>query len=122
VGVFCSLAGDLLAGLCARAIVALDENNKVLYTELVSEITEEPDYDAWYSAKVLVFGFLLIIGLKLRFIMREWTELFRVLAADPDDQAAEATLEKSIRVGRGLAYLYWIGIATVAFFGAVKPF
>jgi len=76
----------------------------------------------WYSAKVLVFGLLLIIGLKLRFIMREWTELFRVLAADPDNQAAEVTLEKSIRVGRGLAYLYWIGIGAVAFFGAVKPF
>ena len=76
----------------------------------------------WYSAKVLVFGLLLIIGLKLRFIMREWTELFRVLAADPDNQAAEVTLEKSIRVGRGLAYLYWVGIGTVAFFGAVKPF
>ena len=76
----------------------------------------------WYSAKVLVFGLLLIIGLKLRFIMREWTELFRVLAADPDNQQAENTLEKSIRGGRGRAYLYWIGIATVAFFGAVKPF
>jgi thiol peroxidase len=33
-----------LAGLSARAIVALDENNQVIYTELVSEITEEPDY------------------------------------------------------------------------------
>jgi thiol peroxidase len=35
-----------LAGLTARAIVALDENNKVIYTELVSEITAEPNYDA----------------------------------------------------------------------------
>ena len=76
----------------------------------------------WFSAKVLGFGLLLIIGLKLRFIMREWTELFRVLAIEPENQEAEATLEKSIRVGRGLAYVYWIGIASVAFFGAVKPF
>jgi hypothetical protein len=76
----------------------------------------------WFSAKVLVFSLLLMIGLKLRFIMREWTELFRVLALEPGNQQAEATLEKSIRVGRGLAYVYWIGIATVAFFGAVKPF
>ena len=76
----------------------------------------------WFSAKVLIFSLLLVIGLKLRFIMREWTELFRVLAADPDNQQAEETLEKSIRVGRGLAYLYWIGIASVGFIGAVKPF
>jgi hypothetical protein len=76
----------------------------------------------WFSAKVLVFGLLLIIGLKLRFIMREWTELFRVLAVEPDNMEAETTLEKSLRVGRLLAYVYWIGIASVAFFGAVKPF
>ena len=76
----------------------------------------------WYSAKVMLFGVLLIIGLKLRFIMREWTELFRVLAANPEDHEAEATLEKSIKVGRTLAYFYWIGIATVGFLGAVKPF
>lgn len=33
-----------LKGLFARAIIIVDENNKVLYTELVGEITEEPDY------------------------------------------------------------------------------
>jgi thiol peroxidase len=35
-----------LAGLCSRAVIVLDENNKVLYTEQVPEITEEPDYTA----------------------------------------------------------------------------
>lgn len=34
-----------LKGLMSRAVVALDENGKVLYTELVPEITEEPNYD-----------------------------------------------------------------------------
>ncbi len=33
-----------MAGLTARAIVVLDEDNKVLYSELVPEITQEPDY------------------------------------------------------------------------------
>ena len=33
-----------LANLCARAIVILDENNTVIYTELVPEITREPNY------------------------------------------------------------------------------
>ena len=76
----------------------------------------------WFSAKVLVFGLLLIIGLHLRFVMREWTELFRVLAVTPEDSKTEAILEKSIRGARASAYVYWVGIATVAFFGAVKPF
>lgn len=39
-----------LAGLASRAIVVLDENNKVIYTELVSEITSEPNYDAALNA------------------------------------------------------------------------
>jgi len=34
-----------LAGLCARAVVVLDENDKVLYNELVPEIAREPNYD-----------------------------------------------------------------------------
>ncbi len=34
-----------LAGLCCRAVVVLDENDKVIYTQLVPEITQEPDYD-----------------------------------------------------------------------------
>ncbi|OLF54067.1 thiol peroxidase [Pseudomonas chlororaphis] len=35
-----------LAGLTARAVVVLDENDKVLHSELVKEIAEEPNYDA----------------------------------------------------------------------------
>lgn len=35
-----------LAGLTARAVVVLDENNKVLHAQLVPEIKEEPDYAA----------------------------------------------------------------------------
>jgi thioredoxin-dependent peroxiredoxin len=34
-----------LAGICARAVVILDENDAVTYTQLVQEIAEEPDYD-----------------------------------------------------------------------------
>jgi len=33
-----------LAGCAARSIVVLDEKNKVLYTQLLPEISEEPDY------------------------------------------------------------------------------
>lgn len=38
-----------LAGLCSRAVVVLDENNRVLHSELVSEIKNEPNYDAALS-------------------------------------------------------------------------
>ena len=75
----------------------------------------------WYATKILIYSGLLVIGLKLRFIMREWTLLFRKLAEAPDP-AVESTLEASIRVGRNLAYLYWIGIASVCLIGAAKSF
>lgn len=34
----------ILLGLMARAVLIIDEQNKVRYTQLVSEITAEPDY------------------------------------------------------------------------------
>ncbi|MGH8617463.1 MAG: thiol peroxidase [Burkholderiales bacterium] len=39
-----------LKGLTSRAVVVLDENNKVKYTELVSEIKNEPNYAAALAA------------------------------------------------------------------------
>lgn len=39
-----------LAGLTARAVVVLDKDNKVLHTELVQEIANEPNYDAALKA------------------------------------------------------------------------
>lgn len=35
-----------IAGLTARAVLVLDESNNVLHSELVSEIKNEPNYDA----------------------------------------------------------------------------
>jgi thiol peroxidase len=39
-----------LAGLYARSIVIVDENGKVIYTQLVPETTQEPDYDSALAA------------------------------------------------------------------------
>lgn len=39
-----------LAGLLSRAVVVLDEKDRVLYTEQVPEITQEPDYAAALAA------------------------------------------------------------------------
>ena len=39
-----------LKGLTARGVVVLDENDKVLHSELVPEIAQEPNYDAALAA------------------------------------------------------------------------
>lgn len=39
-----------LTGITARAVVVIDENDTVVYTELVNEIADEPNYDAAVEA------------------------------------------------------------------------
>ncbi|MGB9097908.1 thiol peroxidase [Erwinia sp.] len=45
-----AIADGPLKGLAARAVVILDEQDKVIYSQLVNEITTEPDYDAALAA------------------------------------------------------------------------
>lgn len=44
------LMDTILAGLTARAIVIIDENDTVIYTQLVSELANEPDYESALAA------------------------------------------------------------------------
>lgn len=44
------LADGPLKGLMARAVIVIDETGKVCYTQLVSNISNEPDYDAALQA------------------------------------------------------------------------
>lgn len=45
-----TLADGPMAGLLARSVVVLDTDGTVVYTQLVDEITTEPDYDAAIAA------------------------------------------------------------------------
>jgi thiol peroxidase len=45
-----TMADGKLAGLLARAVVVLDESGTVLHSQLVPELTQEPDYDAAVAA------------------------------------------------------------------------
>lgn len=44
------MAEGPLKGLCARAVVCLDEQGKVIYEELVPEVGQEPNYEAALKA------------------------------------------------------------------------
>jgi thiol peroxidase len=41
-----AIASGPLAGLAARAVVVLDEQNRVIHCQMVPEIKSEPDYAA----------------------------------------------------------------------------
>lgn len=45
-----AIADGGMAGLAARAVVVLDESDKVLHSELVGEISSEPNYEAAISS------------------------------------------------------------------------
>lgn len=45
-----TIADGALTGLLSRAVVVIDESGKVVYTEQVPEITEEPNYEAALAA------------------------------------------------------------------------
>lgn len=45
-----TIADGPLAGLMSRAVVVVDEAGKVVYTEQVPEITQEPNYEAALAA------------------------------------------------------------------------
>ncbi len=45
-----AIANGPLAGVAARAVVVLDEQDKVLHSELVGEIADEPNYAAALGA------------------------------------------------------------------------
>lgn len=45
-----TMTGGPLEALTARAVLILDGDNKVTYSELVPEIVQEPDYDAALAA------------------------------------------------------------------------
>jgi len=44
------IADGPLAGLCSRAVVVLDADDRVVYAEQVPEIAQEPNYDAALAA------------------------------------------------------------------------
>ena len=76
----------------------------------------------WFAIKVFMYGCALIIGLHLRFVMREWTIMFRRLVTEPENkEEVEGILQKSIEFSRKEAYLYWIIIMTIALLCATKP-
>ena len=115
-GIFLTKVDEAIRYLVIPALILVGISSLVQAWPL-----DTPEGSKWYAAKVTLYGGLLVIGLLLRYIMRGWTEMFRVLAGGPNAEV-EAELNRQIRFGRGLAYVYWIGIATTAFFGAVKPF
>lgn len=110
------------------ALTKLDEKLRygliplLFCTAFWSLISGGPFTAKWFDAKVLIYSLLLVIGLIMRYIMRNWTTIFIEFHKRGVVPELEAKLEREVSFGRKLAYLYWFGIASVAFIGVTKPF
>ncbi|MGD8325300.1 MAG: hypothetical protein PVF65_00140 [Sphingomonadales bacterium] len=89
---------------------------------LWSLIYGEPFSAKWYSAKVLIFGTIFIIGLYMRKVMQRWILIFREMKQNGSKPELEDVLSTDMKVAVRLAYVYWVAIIGIAFLGVTKPF
>jgi len=98
----------------------------VLFIISISSLLGHGPFEAgegqkWFAYKILILGCLFVIGVCLRVILYGWMKYLAILSDGPN-AAAEKGFARSVRIGRGTALLYWVGIALAGFLGAVKPF
>lgn len=84
-------------------------------------ITGEEASGNWFAFKMAFFGWVLIIGLYLRYIMTDWVIAFKKLEDGPNPEV-EAHITETLRRGKLTAYVYWVSIGTMAFVGVTKAF
>lgn len=94
----------------------------LLYVSIKSLVTGAPFAAKWFDTKILIYACLLIIGLGLRFVMRHWTTIFREMAAKGITAELQSRIDREIALSRLMAYVYWIGIGSVAFIGVAAVF
>jgi hypothetical protein len=76
---------------------------------------------AWFSAKLVLFAFLIFCGLMIRRHLPLWAEGFRVLVAG--NATPESDQKMLDGMGRSIKYVFmiWAGILIEALLGILKP-
>ena len=93
-----------------------------LFTGEVFGTGEEVYGQYWFAAKLFFFGFILCIGLALRFIMKGWAVAFHRLREEGSTPEIETIFTDTLAAGRKCAYVYWVSIISMAFIGVTKFF
>lgn len=73
------------------------------------------------ALKITVFGVMVIVGLVLRTIMKDWAVGFRRIAAEGPSSAVDKLFAGSLRRARYIAFLMWSLSGVMAMLGVVKP-
>ncbi len=88
---------------------------------LWSVFSGQPIAPLFVALKVTVFGCMIIVGLILRAIMKNWVIGFRRLATEGPRAAVDAIFQASLGRARYIAWLMWSLSGVMAILGVVKP-
>ena len=76
---------------------------------------------AWLAAKFMLFAVVIVLGLLLRGIIREWAGGFAELRAGTNIDQANSRIAVAQRMATRFAYLLWLCVLLIAFLGVTKP-
>ncbi len=108
-------------------IRALDQNIRLVMapvlvgTGLWSVATGYPVAPLFIALKITVFGVMIVVGLVLRAIMKDWAIGFRRLATEGPGAAVDELFQGSLARARYVAYFMWSLSGVMAVLGVVKP-
>jgi len=108
-------------------IRALDQNIRLVMapvlvgTGLWSVATGYPVAPLFIALKIAVFGVMIVVGLVLRAIMKDWAIGFRRLATEGPGAAVDELFQGSLARARYVAYFMWSLSGVMAVLGVVKP-
>ncbi len=86
-----------------------------------SVVNDSPIATTFIAWKVIVFGCMIVVGLVLRAIMRQWAVGFRRLASEGPSPAVNALFTQSLGKARYVAFLMWSLSGVMAILGIAQP-
>ena len=86
-----------------------------------SAVTGQPIAMKFVALKVFVFGCMIVVGLVLRAIMRNWALGFRRLATEGPSAEVDQIFQRSLAKARYVAFGMWSLSAVMAVLGVAKP-
>lgn len=123
-----NVAGYLRSGTAAGdRIRGWDQNIRLVMAPVLigvglwSVFSGQPIAPLFVALKITVFGCMIIVGLILRAIMKNWAIGFRRLATEGPSAAVDAIFQASLGRARYIAYLMWSLSGVMAVLGVVKP-
>jgi hypothetical protein len=88
---------------------------------LATFVTGGPLGTGWLAGKFVLYAGVVLLGLLLRIVIREWVAGFAQLRIPESRDAGNARIHAAHRRAQRLAHLLWICVAAIAFLGVVKP-